>query len=525
MPPLLRRIRGQALLLGAIPLLFLIALTVYWTILDGQAENMSASAERTARILSDSYSVGEILSSAGRAAGDYAQFHRRSDLLAYLKASQRFPSSAHALLAAVQPAARADAVRYVDLTRHGMAIIARYMALERAGRTAAALAYAGSQSTRTLSSALTNSKAAFEKTERSMEIASFDAFSRHMRAAVAVALLASLAGVAATLIAAIGFGAWIVRRLEILAANVRSSGNGRMPVAGDDEIAMIDRLYEAAVRDLRESIRQKGDLLRAYEQEHAAAGLLQRALLPPNLPVVPNLRIDASYVSAADTTDVGGDWYDAFALSEHLIALGVGDVAGHDLQAATLMGAVRQGMRFLAHDNPDPASVLRLVNRTLCAGNDERIVTAFFGTLDLRDGTFRYAMAGHPPPLVASASGALTQLDGRGPALGVDECGEFLTMEREIDVGAALVLYTDGLVEIEQDYAKGMAALERAILAESFRGGDNVAQRIHDRALGGVKPKDDCALLFVKVLELQAADAKLRWPGAGPERQEAPADA
>jgi phosphoserine phosphatase RsbU/P len=174
------------------------------------------------------------------------------------------------------------------------------------------------------------------------------------------------------------------------------------------------------------------------------------------------------------------------------------------------MGSMRQAIRIAARENSDPASVLRRVNRTLCADEQNCMVTAFFGVLDLADGRLRYAMAGHPPPLVVSPERDVQLLAGRGVALGINKRFDFTTLETQLELGSALVLYTDGMVEAEHDYEKGMATLEAAVRAEAFSVGGNIARQIQERAFSGVQPRDDSALLFIGITDLSAAQRAQR---------------
>src|SRR5579875_2645128 len=112
---------------------------------------------------------------------------------------------------------------------------------------------------------------------------------------------------------------------------------------------------EALNEELQQTLREKEGLLIAYEREQHIAATLQRALLPQQLPHIAGLRIDTAYVPASFDTQIGGDWYDAFALDERSIAFTIGDVSGHGLRAASAMGTVRQALRTAAREHIDPA--------------------------------------------------------------------------------------------------------------------------------------------------------------------------
>lgn len=503
------KIRIQALLLSAVPLLFLLLLAVLAALLVGQAQAISTSSRDATRLLSESDALSAVIGQAARGVTDYTTLHRAQGLPTYRRWAAIFPRQAHSFLAAasIEPAQRRKAQRYAALSRAGMVVIARYLALERAGKYAQARDYGQSPAVRKISLGLGAAKTAFDQEVRALTISRFDAFSYGLRVLLAVIFLACIAGIVATVAVTAGFGVRIVRRLELLARNVRRLGAGESVAAigGDDEISMLDRLYQEITRRLRDALRQKDELLGAYEREHHVASTLQQALLPQELPTLAGVRIDAAYVPAATTAEIGGDWYDVFQLSDRVLAIGVGDVAGHDLHAATVMGSMRQAIRIAARENPDPASVLRRVNRTLCADEQNCMVTAFFGVLDLADGRMRYAMAGHPPPLVVSPERDVQLLAGRGVALGINKRFDFTTLETQLKLGSALVLYTDGMVEAEHDYEKGMATLERAVRAEASSVGGNIARQIQERAFSGVQPRDDSALLFIGITDLSLA--------------------
>jgi anti-sigma regulatory factor (Ser/Thr protein kinase) len=257
---------------------------------------------------------------------------------------------------------------------------------------------------------------------------------------------------------------------------------------------------------MMQTLEDRERALEAYEREHVVAITLQRALLPESLPEIPGLRIDGAYVPASADAEIGGDWYDVFELPDHRVGLSVGDVAGHGLRAAVLMGNVRQTIRGAAHFETTPSAVLKSVNQQLCASQDA-LVTAFFGILDLKDGTLHYSIAGHPAPIVVQPNSDVELLAGNGLVLGFDRRTSFADFETRLDVGSGLVLYTDGVVEIERDYLKGMRDLEDAALAESFDPSSNIAEGIQQRVMGELKTRDDAAILFIGIMTLSSPTA------------------
>ena len=183
----------------------------------------------------------------------------------------------------------------------------------------------------------------------------------------------------------------------------------------------LDALEESD-RRLREQLRRKEQIVET----------LQQIYIPRAFPTVPGISFDAVYVPAEDDARVGGDWYDVFRLPDGRLAFSVGDVAGHGLHAAVTMGAIRQAIYVASLDSPDPAVVLRSVNRVLLL-QQAGMATAIVGFLDPRTRVITYASAGHPPPLVAGPSGARF-LEPGGIPLGILD--DPLITESRIDAAA-----------------------------------------------------------------------------------------
>jgi len=223
-------------------------------------------------------------------------------------------------------------------------------------------------------------------------------------------------------------------------------------------------------------------------------------LLPEITPIA-GLRLDTAYATPAEGAQIGGDWFDVFAISERLVGMSVGDVTGHGLRAAATMGFVRQAIRIVARLDTDPSAVMERVNHVVCEESGS-IVTAFFGVFDRERGTLAYALAGHGPPIVATADGAISLLAGEGLLLGLDGGTRFATHVIELAPGDGLVLYTDGIVEAERDYLKGMRDLERAVRAEFHDPSGNMADGIQRRIFNEASPRDDSAVLVLKIVEL-----------------------
>ena len=264
-----------------------------------------------------------------------------------------------------------------------------------------------------------------------------------------------------------------------------------------DNAGALVRWYGTST-DIDERRRQGDELTRLYEREHSVAKALQSAFLPPFLPDVAGIAFDAVYRPAARETEVGGDWYDAFLLPDDRVAISVGDVMGHGLEAATAMVRVRESLRAAAM-LPDlaPDGVLRSASRALAIAQSDVLATATYGVLDRNAATFSYACAGHPGPLLRRASG-VTSLAGGGTLLGLEGVPA-KTHTIALRTGDVLAFYTDGLVESERDIERGERRLIEA-LGENGRDAANVVA-----AALTSEPRDDVALLTVAIDALPSA--------------------
>ncbi|MFE3936606.1 PP2C family protein-serine/threonine phosphatase, partial [Streptomyces goshikiensis] len=159
------------------------------------------------------------------------------------------------------------------------------------------------------------------------------------------------------------------------------------------------------------------------ELQHARvelASALQREMLPASLPALPGLRTAARYAPARDGLDIGGDWYDGFPLPDGTVAFSIGDVQGHDVEAAAFMGQVRIGLRAVAAAAPDPGEVLSRANDLLLSMDRELFATCSFLRFDPATWELESARAGHVPAVWATADGEYgITLDDGGLPLGM----------------------------------------------------------------------------------------------------------
>ena len=271
-----------------------------------------------------------------------------------------------------------------------------------------------------------------------------------------------------------------------------------------------------AEREAREALRQAATARAQMEAEHQARQLVQAAMLPATVPEVPGLDLAVAYLPVTTGQDVGGDWYDAFRLSDGRLAIAVGDVTGHDLRAATIMGQVRNAVRAYALLDPDPGRVLACTNELLCTLPELDLVTMLFGVYDPEDATVTWSRGGHPAPLLYR-DGEITPLDRpAGWLLGAAPGGRYPVGRHRLRPGETLLWYTDGLVEhSEHDPAWYLRRLRDRAAA---LGAGLTAYRLVDDLttvlIPDVGQMDDICLLAVGRSSAAAEPADRRVPGA-----------
>jgi anti-sigma regulatory factor (Ser/Thr protein kinase)/putative methionine-R-sulfoxide reductase with GAF domain len=247
---------------------------------------------------------------------------------------------------------------------------------------------------------------------------------------------------------------------------------------------------------------QRGRLVHALEREHRNAVMLQRSLLPPRLAQVPGMAVAARYFPARD--EVGGDWYDMIELPGGQIGISIGDVVGHGLAAATLMGSLRTALRAYALNRNGPARTLELVDRFALSLDEEAMATAAYAVVDSEHGTVRYASAGHLPPIIASPDGEAraVEVEIAPPigAFGYRDCPEH---ELRLDPGEMMFLYTDGL--IERPGTPLPESIEQLVEAVTgARTPEEACLIAMDRLVPQRGPRDDVAVIAIQSEPVQA---------------------
>jgi serine phosphatase RsbU (regulator of sigma subunit)/anti-sigma regulatory factor (Ser/Thr protein kinase) len=248
------------------------------------------------------------------------------------------------------------------------------------------------------------------------------------------------------------------------------------------------------------------DNARLYTQEHQAVVTLQESLLPRQLPDIPGLEFAARYLPATSEVDVGGDWYDAIALGDGNVGLVIGDVAGHGLEAAAIMGQFRNALRAYALDGRGPAATVERLNRLTRTFEQNDMATLVYGEFDAGTNHIRFVRAGHPPPLVRTADGRVSAVDGSGSLpVGVSPNARYEASLVELAPDSTLLLYTDGLVERRgEPLAAGIARLEQ-VLADAPETLEELCDHVIETAAPDLERADDIALLALRPVEVDAA--------------------
>ena len=249
-----------------------------------------------------------------------------------------------------------------------------------------------------------------------------------------------------------------------------------------------------------------------FEQRRVAE-VLQRTLLPTDLPSIAGLEVATRYVPA-ESSGLGGDWYDLFELPESRVALAVGDVVGHGVVAAAVMAQLRTALRAYAVEGHSPANVVQSVDRLMWQLGPTAMTTLVYLVLDPLEETLEIVTAGHLPPLLIDPGGEPRYLEVEGSLpLGTSQTEVYGSQIVPFPAGSAVVLYTDGLVE-RRGEAIDVGLSRLSALSE---GGKDV-ERLCSTALDELLPRDpqdDVALVVARMPPL-GDDLRTTWP-ATPE--------
>lgn len=236
-----------------------------------------------------------------------------------------------------------------------------------------------------------------------------------------------------------------------------------------------------------------------YDTKHRLAQGLQQALLPDSLVRLPGIDAAARYLPATQGMEIGGDFYDLVPTGP-LAAAVIGDVQGHNVTAAALMGQLRTGVRAYTTVGQAPHEVMRGTNRLLIDLGSDLFASCLYLRLDPARGRAVMARAGHPPPLLRRPDGRVRVLDlAGGPLLGIDPEAVYPTTEVDFSPGSVLALYTDGLVESPGvDIEDSLIALGELLQELGGLPLETLADRLVRHSAAAGERMDDVALLLLR---------------------------
>jgi serine phosphatase RsbU (regulator of sigma subunit) len=234
------------------------------------------------------------------------------------------------------------------------------------------------------------------------------------------------------------------------------------------------------------------------EREHAISVSLQRSLLPAELPSLTGLEVAVRYLPAGLGSEVGGDWYDVIELPDDRVAFVVGDVMGHGIRQAAVMGQLRLALRAHLLEGRAPVDAVARLDGLLDHLGDLHTATLVLAVVDRAPSTLELVVAGHPWPVLIDPAGRAEFLTGgRGRLLGLPDAPDRPVQgPLKMPEGSCLVLYTDGLLERHE--RAGIDGAE--LLRSSLDGVPDDAERLCDEltaALVDGTPADDVCLLAV----------------------------
>jgi serine phosphatase RsbU (regulator of sigma subunit) len=243
------------------------------------------------------------------------------------------------------------------------------------------------------------------------------------------------------------------------------------------------------------------DNARLYQQQKQFTDTMQRSLLPQSVPELAGLELGAAYESSA-RVEVGGDVYDFMELPDGRLAVALGDVTGHGIEAAADMAMAKFVFRSLAREHSDPSDFLQSANDVVVGEiAPGKFITMVYIVIDPRNGEVAVAGAGHPPPRIVRDGGTIAPLDARGLVLGVELGQRYEEVLGQLDRGDAVVLYTDGVLEARRNgVLYGVERLDALLAARASLPPEELAHVVLDdcRAFAEGELSDDCAVVVVR---------------------------
>jgi phosphoserine phosphatase RsbU/P len=243
------------------------------------------------------------------------------------------------------------------------------------------------------------------------------------------------------------------------------------------------------------------DNARLYQHQKQFTDTMQRSLLPQTVPALEGLELGAAYESSA-RVEVGGDLYDFMELPDGRLAVTLGDVTGHGIEAAADMAMAKFVFRSLAREHPEPSDFLESANDVVVGEiAPGKFITMVYIVIDPRSGEVAAAGAGHPAPRIVRADGSVTPLEARGLVLGIEVGHGYEDVHGQLDRGDAVVLYTDGVLEARRDgVLYGPDRLDALLSERASLPPEQLAHAVLDdcRAFAEGELADDCAVVVVR---------------------------
>lgn len=248
------------------------------------------------------------------------------------------------------------------------------------------------------------------------------------------------------------------------------------------------------------------DNLRLYAREHRLAETLQRAMLPEQAEIR-GLDVWTYYAPSSGHAQVGGDWYDVLEVSPDHVVLVIGDVVGHDVEAAAVMGQLRSVVRAYAHDDSSPGAVLDRVDQHVGGVRLARPASLVLASMTRAEPGWRlrWARGGHLPAVLVHNGAVETLTGAAGPMIGFGSGGR-TSGSRDLEPGDLLVLFTDGLIERrDRTLREGLEALVELVGPLGGMDAAGVGEELLTRL--GDAPEDDVAVVVVRVPDPSAPAA------------------
>lgn len=293
-------------------------------------------------------------------------------------------------------------------------------------------------------------------------------------------------------------------------SNIRTAMNNgafdfaTKPIDLDDLQITIDKAI-AEIDFVKQTQKEHGQLV-DIKSDLALAAEIQQAILPNKFPPFEDItdKIDI-FASMKPAKDIGGDFYDFFRLDDDHVAFCVADVSGKGIPAAMFMAVSRTLIRFAQKHGTNPEDIITDTNNILASGNfDSMFVTLFYGVINIHTGDVQYVNAGHNPPYILRADGALETLpDSNNISLGVLEDYPYKALQLQLDKGDALVTFTDGVTEAcsVTDELYGEARLEALLPTLTEATAQGITEAINDAVRShadGAEQSDDITVLILK---------------------------